>query len=221
MKVTIITAIAIAFCSTAGWADDSASVRKSARSGDAEAQLALARHYADEARTARKERKARRDWKQAVEWYSKSAEQGFAEAQYELGGMYLLGGVIEKDEDLGVEWLMKASDQGFAAAQFEVGNLYLSGAKLEQDSDLGLDLLKTAANERHVPAQKQLGTMYFQGRGVEKDLVQAHVWFSIANLSDDNASQSYLPTLESIMDEAQINEARALAAQWQADHTAE
>ena len=221
MRTTIIIAIAIAFCSSAGLADDSADIRKSARSGDAAAQLALARHYANEARNARNERRARRDWKQAVEWYSKSAGQGFAEAQYELGGMYLLGDDIEKDEDLGVDWLIKAADQGFAAAQFEIGNLHLAGAKLEQDSDLGLDFLNKAANQHHVPAQKQLGTMYFQGVGVEKDLVQAHLWFSIAGLNDDRASLGYLPTLESIMNEAQIAEARELAGQWQAEHMGE
>jgi TPR repeat protein len=221
MRIAIIAAFTIAFCSSAGWADDSAAIRKSAKSGDAEAQLALGRHYADEARNARNERGARRDWRQAHEWYSKSAEQGFAQAQYELGGMYILGEGVEKDEDLGVDWLIKAADQGLAAAQFEVGNLYLAGARLEQDSELGLDMLIMAADQRHVPAQKQLGTIYFQGVGVEKDLVQAHLWFSIASLNDDKASQGYLLTLESIMNDEQIDEARALAAQWQIDHVAE
>lgn len=221
MRITIIFAIAIALCSTAAWADDSAAIRKSAKSGDAEAQLALARQYADEARKTQKEKRAKREWKQAVAWYSKSAEQGFAEAQYELGGMYVVGDGVEKDEDRGVQLLIKAAEQGLAAAQFEIGNLHLVGARLEQDSELGLDMLIMAANQRHLPAQKQLGTMYFQGVGVEKDLVQAHLWFSIASLNDDKSAKRYLPTLESVMTAEQIDEARTLAEQWQAEHMTE
>lgn len=221
MRIATITAIAITLFAAAAWAGDGAAIRDKAKAGDAAAQLELARHHATEARSARKERKAERAWKQAVEWYSKSAEQGFANAQFELGGMYILGDGVEKDEDRGVSLLLQAAEQGLASAQFEIANLYMAGAKLEQDSELGLDLLRQAANQGHVPAQKQLGTMYFQGIGVDKDVVQAHLWFSIAALSDDKTAQGYLPTLESIMDEAQIDEARNLATQWQADHMTE
>jgi TPR repeat protein len=219
MRFTLFAAILIALCSTGAGADDTAAIRKSAKSGDAAAQFELGQHHADEARDARSERRAQRDWKQAVDWYSRSAEQGFARAQFDLGGLYILGEGVEKDEAQGVDWLMKAAEQGLADAQFEIGNLYLAGASLEQDTELGLDMLTRAANQRHVPAQKQLGTMYFQGVGVEKNLVQAHKWFTIAaSNEDDNTSASYLPILESIMDEAQVDEARTLATQWQADY---
>jgi len=221
MRFAISAAILIAFCSTGSWADDTADIRKKAESGDAAAQFELAQHHVNEARDARSERRAQRDWKQAVEWYSRSAEQGFARAQFELGGLYILGEGVEQDEGQGVEWLLKAAEQGLADAQFEIGNLYLAGANLEQDAELGLDMLTKAANQHHVPAQKQLGTMYFQGAGVAKDLVQAHLWFSAAALNEDRAAQGYLSTLESIMDESQIDEARALAAQWQADYMGE
>jgi hypothetical protein len=40
-------------------------------------------------------------------------------------------------------------------------------------------------------------------------------------LSGDKDAKGYIPVLEAIMDEAQIDEARSLAAQWQADHTSE
>ena len=213
-----MTAIAVALCAAVAWADVSKAIREKARAGDAEAQLELARHHVEEARNARSERRAQRDWKHAIEWYSKSAEQGFANAQFELGGMYILGDGVEKDEDRGVALLVQAAEQGLAKAQFEIGNLYMAGAKLDQDSALGLEMLKNAANQHHVPAQKQLGTMYFQGGGVDKDLVQAHLWFSIVALSDEKAAQTYLLMLESIMDEAQIDEARALVTQWQNDH---
>jgi len=202
MRFALFTAILIAFCSAGSWAENTGDIRKKAESGDAAAQFELAQYYESEAGKTRSDRRALRDQKRAFDWYSRSAEQGFARAQFELGGLYILGEGVEKDEAQGVEWLMKAAEQGLADAQFEIG-------------------LTKAANQRHVPAQKQLGTMYFQGVGVAKGLVQAHLWFSVAALNEDQAAQGYLSTLESIMDEAQIDEARALAAQWQADYMGE
>ena len=32
------------------------------------------------------------DYAEAVKWYRKEADQGYAQAQYNLGGMYALGG---------------------------------------------------------------------------------------------------------------------------------
>jgi len=221
MRFAISAAILIAFCFTGSWAEDTADIRKKAESGDAAAQFELAQYYVSEADKARSQRRALRDQKRAFDWYSRSAEQGFAKAQFNLGHMYILGQGVDQDRSQGVDWQVKAAEQGLVEAQFEIGLRYLSGAVLEPDLESGLDMLNKAANQRHVPAQKQLGTMYFQGVGVDKDLVEAHMWFSVAALNDDKASQGYLPTLESIMDEAQIDEARALAAQWQADYMGE
>jgi len=39
----------------------------------------------------------------SVEWYRRAAEQGHADAQYNLGWMYANGQVINKNESTGVE----------------------------------------------------------------------------------------------------------------------
>ena len=221
MRVALFTAVLIAFCSTGSWADDTADIRNKAESGDAAAQFELAQYYESEAGKARSERRTLRDQKRAFDSYSRSAEQGFAKAQFNLGHMYNLGQGVDQDKSQGVDWQVKAAEQGLAEAQFEIGLRYLSGAVLEQDLDSALDMFTEAANQHLVPAQKQLGTMYFQGAGVAKDLVQAHLWFSAAALNEDRAAQGYLSILESVMDGTQIEDARALAAQWQADHMGE
>ena len=218
MRFAITAAILISLCSAASWADDIAAVRKQAESGDAAAQYELAQYYSREADKTDSEKRATRDRKRAFDWCSRSAEQGLAEAQFSLGRMYMLGQGVVRDSSQGVGWQLKAAEQGLAEAQFEVGMLYLEGAVLEPDPELALEMLTGAANQHYLPAQKQLGTMYFQGAGVTKDLVQAHMWFSAAALSGDDTARGYLPTLESIMDAAQIDEARALAEQWRSDH---
>jgi len=221
MRFVIISAILIAFCSAESWADDTDDIRKSAESGDAAAQFELAQIYLREADKARSERRELRDLKRAVDWFFRSAEQGFAKAQFKLGHMYLLGQGVDRDMNLGVDWQVKAAEQGLAEAQFEVGHRYLYGGILDRDIKLALDMFTEAANQRYVRAQKQLGIFYFEGDVVAADLVQSHLWFSVAALNDDRSAQGYLPLLESIMDETQIDEARALAAQWQADHMGE
>jgi TPR repeat protein len=55
----------------------------------------------------------------------KAAEQGFAEAQYELGGMYYIGeGGVPEDDEEALKWFRKAAEQGHAEAQYKVGFSY-------------------------------------------------------------------------------------------------
>ena len=47
-----------------------------------------------------------------VQWYKQAAEQGNAQAQYQLGWMYEKGEGIEKNIDKALEWYRKAATQG-------------------------------------------------------------------------------------------------------------
>ncbi|MBQ2481415.1 MAG: SEL1-like repeat protein, partial [Treponema sp.] len=48
---------------------------------------------------------------------SKKAEQGYADAQYNLGVMYDCGRGVEQDYEKAFEWYTKAAEQGNAYAQ--------------------------------------------------------------------------------------------------------
>ncbi|MBE9589341.1 tetratricopeptide repeat protein, partial [Moraxella sp. K1630] len=54
------------------------------------------------------------NYTQAIEWYTKSANQGYAEAQYNLGVMYYNGHGIKQDYQKAFEWHSKSASQGFA-----------------------------------------------------------------------------------------------------------
>ena len=54
-----------------------------------------------------------KDAAKAVEWYQKAAEQGFLDAQLQLGGMYFNGEGVPKDVSRTVEWWQKAANQGY------------------------------------------------------------------------------------------------------------
>jgi TPR repeat protein len=53
-----------------------------------------------------------KDDAEAIKWYRKAADQGYAEAQTYLGTMYQDGQGVPKDDVEAVKWYRKAADQG-------------------------------------------------------------------------------------------------------------
>ena len=52
------------------------------------------------------------NYKKAIEWYEKAAEQGDAQAQYNLGSMYYNGQGVDVNYKKAFEWFEKAAKQG-------------------------------------------------------------------------------------------------------------
>lgn len=58
-----------------------------------------------------------------MEWYRKAAEQGYAEAQYNLGVCYEYGIGVLTDRNKAFEWYNKAAVQGDEAAKHALKKL--------------------------------------------------------------------------------------------------
>jgi len=69
----------------------------------------------------------KKDYEKAVKWYSQSAEQGFADAQYHLGIHLYSGKGVKKDYEKAAKWIKKAALQGNIKAQHKLGILYYNG----------------------------------------------------------------------------------------------
>ena len=67
------------------------------------------------------------DYAAAVSWYRKAAEQGYADAQFNLGVMYAKGAGVPQDYAMALPWYRKAADQGVASAQLGLGLMYAAG----------------------------------------------------------------------------------------------
>ena len=59
----------------------------------------------------------KRNYRQAKEWFQKSAIQGFADAQYNLGAMYENGEYVEQDYTTAAMWYSLAIEQGNGHAE--------------------------------------------------------------------------------------------------------
>jgi TPR repeat protein len=61
------------------------------------------------------------------------AEQGNADAQYNLGLIYDLGNGVPENDAEAVRWYRLAAEQGHAIAQYRLGGMYYSGTGVPQN----------------------------------------------------------------------------------------
>ena len=84
------------------------------------------------------------------------AEEGSAEAQYDLGYDYYY-----QDIEQAVKWFRKAAEQGHARAQFQLGKIYYYGKEgVKKDFDEAIKWFKLAAKQGHEEAIKYLRKHY-------------------------------------------------------------
>ncbi len=86
-----------------------------------------------------------KDFAEAVKWFRKAADQGYAEAQFGLGSAYATGEGVPKDSTEAVKWFRKAADQGLAPAQAFLGGMYVKGDGVPKDDVEAYKWLNLAA----------------------------------------------------------------------------
>jgi hypothetical protein len=123
-----------------------------ASQGDAESQCLLATYY-DLGEGIEQ------DFKEALRWYEKAAEQNYATAQGAIGSLYLHGreGVIPKDESMAVHWFRKAAEQDVQESdisQFFLGMCYFAGTGIGRDTKKAKEWFGKAADKGVEDAQE-------------------------------------------------------------------
>ena len=136
-----------------------------------------------------------KDYLQAVNWYSKAAEQEFAEAQFWLGVMYENGYGVTKDFSKALRLYVKAAAHGDENATIALEDRH---SKIEQAYDDGdyktaRDLALSISDDAY--AQFFLGEMYLKGKGVDRNLDEAVNWYRKAAEQGDAPAQSELGIL--------------------------
>ena len=128
---------------------------------------------------------------EAVKWYRKSAEQGYAIAQNNLGYMYMYsdGRGVEQSEAEAVKWYRKAAEQGHVYAQYNLGTCYDKGRGVKQSDAEAVKWYRKSAEQGYAYAQNNLGVMYENGRGVEQSDVEAVKWYRKAAEQGDADAQ--------------------------------
>lgn len=155
-----------------------------------------------------------RNYDEALKWYRKAAEQGFAGAQNNLGSMYEQGLGLSKDEAEAARWYRKAAEQGNAYAQHSLGSMYWEGRGVPQHLVEAAAWIRRAAEQGHLGALRDLGKMYWKGSGLYQNDALAYMWWRIAAIHGDEEGDKLCRMAAAKMMPGQIAEAEEMAQGW-------
>ena len=99
------------------------------------------------------------NYKVAVKWFKLAANQGYADAQSNLGGMYYSGLGVDRDYKSALKWFGLSAKQGYADSQFLLGLSYRDGTGVIKDSLEAYKWLHLAAEQgdfEHIEARDSL-----------------------------------------------------------------
>lgn len=109
------------------------------------------------------------------------AQEGDAEAQYQLGLLYFNGQGIIHSWTEAIKWFSLSADQGNANALYQLGLLYKQS--LNETLRLPPEVIgcwREAAKRGDADAQNELGECYYRGLGVEESKTEAVKWWQKA-----------------------------------------
>lgn len=117
----------------------------------------------------------------AFSWYKKAADQGDADAQYELGQLYANNDFDQYDLEKSIIWYKKAIDNGNISAAVSLAECYRYGIGIEKNPAKAFELYKKILEEGSYPnVQYEIALMYEEGVGVKQDTLQALAWYLVA-----------------------------------------
>lgn len=116
-------------------------------------------------------------------YHEKAAEEGHADAMFELYAMTAQGLGCEADLDAAFVWCKRAAEAGNARAMANLGGFYATGRHVPQDDALAIHWYEAAAARGHGKAAATLGVMYASGEGAPQSIERAREYFTMAEES--------------------------------------
>jgi len=136
--------------------DEFKSTLVKAEKGDAKAQYEVGRLYENGDGVESSD-------KDSFYWYEKSAKQGNADAQSELGYIYILGNsFVKPNPNESFKWFEKSAAQNNIYSINALGTSYEYGAGVKADEKKSLEYYKKAADLGHSNAQVNYADYYFK-----------------------------------------------------------
>ena len=110
------------------------------------------------------------DYKEAIKHWELLANNGNANAQFNLGKMYEKGMGVTKSDYHAFQWINKAAKLGHTNAQYTLGYMYRNGSGVVKNANQTVKWFKEAGKKGHAKAQFNLGAMYINGDVVVKSM---------------------------------------------------
>lgn len=120
------------------------------------------------------------NFEEAAIAYLISANEGNAEAQFDIAYAYFNGEGIERDYASAAMWFKRSARQNYAKAQYNLAYCYMNGRGVPRDYDKAFDLLHLSANNNYKRAQLTLADCYANGILVEQNEKESQKWMAMA-----------------------------------------
>ena len=156
----------------------------------------------------------------AVNWYRKSADQGYAPAQRAIAYMYEQGMGVHQDMNEAYAWYRKAADGGDAEGEYKTGwSLDVDSGDVDSTAmATAVEWYRKAAEQDNHAAQMFVGFAYATGEGAARDDVEAYKWLTLSN-GWGYDTPANLAELESRMTKAEVSEAKQRVEEWRKGHS--
>ena len=152
------------------------------------------------------------DFKRALTQWTPAAEQGFAEAQYNLGHMYRKGQGVPQNDNTAIKWYTLSAEQGEPVAQFNVGLMYQYGQGVPRNNKVAMKWLTLAAKQGHTFAQYNLGIIYTRGKGDLTNYERAYMWSNLSANNQKTSGQKMKRLLSNVMTASQVSNAEKMSS---------
>lgn len=120
------------------------------------------------------------NYERAAFWFERAAENGIANASYNLGVLYHQGLGFKADIDKALDWYERAAAQGHPEAQYNLGIAYIEGIGVNYDPVKASGYFSDAANNGIMEAAYNLGLIYENGLLGDSKPDDALLWYKQA-----------------------------------------
>jgi TPR repeat protein len=107
------------------------------------------------------------DFREALEWYHKAADQNQPDALNSIGSMYLQGHGVDVSHKQALMWFHKAAAQGSIDALYNIGTFYEKGICVTKDKRKALEWYERAAKMDVRKAKDKIKSLTEQSHSLE------------------------------------------------------
>jgi localization factor PodJL len=148
----------------------------------------------------------------AVRWFERAADAGFAPAQFRLASLNEKGEGMKKDVQAARRLYLAAANKGHAKAMHNLAVLHAEGIDGKPDYKAASEWFRKAAGYGITDSQYNLAILYARGIGIPVNLAESYRWFAQAAANGDSDAAKKRDEVAARLDQQALATAK-LAAQ--------
>ena len=158
---------------------------------------------------------------EAVRWFERAADAGFAPAQFRLASLNEKGDGVKKDAQAARRLYMAAASKGHAKAMHNLAVLYAEGIDGKPDYKMAAEWFRKAAGYGVTDSQYNLAILFARGIGMPVNLTESYRWFALAAANGDADAAKKRDEVGARLDQQTLTAAKLAAQTFVADREPE